>query len=138
MGRWKQLDKNLYSCYACDSTDTYIDKHGARHWKINRDIEGNPINMLCMLCFNRYINNPKWNPIHNRRNNKRRFYFLGKVIFHETNPRIGICSECGRTNCKTDLHHDEYDPNNPLSHTRELCSSCHRKETIRLARLQKR
>ena len=133
MVRWKQLDKNLYVCYACGSQDSYKDKVGATHWKINRATNGDPINMLCQRCHNRYVGNPKWNPIHNPKNNKRRYYFNGKVIYHEINPRKGVCDKCGKVGGKTDMHHERYDPNNPLAFTIELCSSCHRKRTIQLS-----
>jgi len=58
------------------------------------------------------------------------------------NPRTGICSKCGKSVQKgeikrTNIHHDQYDEQNPLAHTRELCPSCHRKEHIMLERSKK-
>ena len=49
-----------------------------------------------------------------------------KRIFLTENPRKGICSECGEAG-ETHIHHDQYDSDNPLAHTRELCKSCHTK-----------
>jgi len=43
------------------------------------------------------------------------------------NPRTGVCSECGRTNCKTDIHHIQYHDYDPLRDTIELCVGCHNK-----------
>ena len=49
-----------------------------------------------------------------------------KRIYVDGEPRNGTCSECGSSG-KTHIHHDRYDPDNPLEHTRELCKSCHTK-----------
>jgi len=63
---------------------------------------------------------------------KKRINFKGKLIGLEKEPRIGICSKCGKSVKKgeikrTNLHHLKYDPKNPLNHTIELCVGCHNK-----------
>ena len=57
--------------------------------------------------------------------NKRKIKFKGKSMILDHEPRIGICSNCGKEG-QTNLHHTKYDSNNPLKHTRELCVGCHR------------
>lgn len=64
--------------------------------------------------------------------NQKRVKFLGKNITLDRNPRLGICSECGRSVKsgeirRTGMHHDKYDPTDVLRHTRELCTACHLK-----------
>lgn len=54
----------------------------------------------------------------------RNMTFRGKTVSLDNNPRKGICSKCGHVG-KTDMHHDQYDINNPLAYTRELCRRCH-------------
>ena len=63
---------------------------------------------------------------------KNQFMFKGKSIYPDKNPRLNVCSECGKTypedlTRQTDIHHVIYDVNNPLSFTIELCQSCHMK-----------
>ena len=66
-----------------------------------------------------------------RENKSRRFEFLGKTLLAESNPRINVCSNCGRVVGdeikRTNIHHKLYDTQNPLAHTVELCVGCHRK-----------
>jgi len=59
----------------------------------------------------------------------KRIKFKDKRIFLETNPRIGVCSWC-RKKGRTNIHHLQYDENNPLAHTVEICPSCHIKEHL--------
>jgi hypothetical protein len=71
--------------------------------------------------------------------NSRSFTFLGKQVTLSDNPRTNICSKCGRNYPKdlkkqTHLHHLEYDKNNKLDNTIELCTGCH----LTLHRLQKK
>jgi hypothetical protein len=76
---------------------------------------------------------------------------LFKKIFLKENPRKGICQKCHRkvgddyVNCfcqiaivkETHIHHiGEYNPNDPLKDTIELCASCHRKEHWRLEQVK--
>jgi hypothetical protein len=49
-------------CIKCQSYETYIDKRGHERWC--HDEEGN---IICKKCYMKHINNPKWNPIHNKR-----------------------------------------------------------------------
>ena len=62
--------------------------------------------------------------------NLKRIMFLGKHIRFKENPRTNTCTECGRSypeelKQQTVMHHEKYDPRNPLAHTVELCHSCH-------------
>ena len=59
-----------------------------------------------------------------KEDNARRFTFKGKRIFVNTIPRKGICTKCGKKG-RTSLHHTEYDLNNPMAHTIEICQACH-------------
>ena len=81
-----------------------------------------------------------------------RLYGLRKILFRrkqfylEKPPRTGICSLCHRkigdhyidakgkdvTIERTHIHHDEYHDDDVLKDTRELCMSCHMKESWRL------
>lgn len=75
-----------------------------------------------------------------RKNNSDKIhaYTRTKVRFHDkqiptgTQFRKDECSECKRKIGideikRTNMHHERYDINNPLSHTVELCIRCHRK-----------
>lgn len=79
-------------------------------------------------------------------NNKSRMKYKGRYVYLDPKEvekkRTGYCSNCSNNihdgSCKqTQLHHpnNEYDDNDPLWNTVELCASCHRKETIRLAKM---
>lgn len=62
--------------------------------------------------------------------NDRRIIFHDKRIQLKENPRTNICSKCGKKypddlREQTIMHHEEYDPNNVLAHTVELCRGCH-------------
>lgn len=57
---------------------------------------------------------------------KKRVSIRGKRFYLPINPRIGICSTCGK-NGKTVLHHTSYDEERPLAYTIELCRACHSK-----------
>ena len=59
--------------------------------------------------------------------------FGGKQIRTNEVVRTGKCSKCLRRvedgEIKvTHMHHEQYDSNNPLAHTIELCVRCHNKE----------
>jgi hypothetical protein len=88
---------------------------------------------MCMNCYNKYISNPKHNPIHN----PKRIRFKDKRFLLKQQPRIGVCNTCraivnqvdaqlGALCKKTDMNHFAYDSENPLKHTLEQCTSCHR------------
>ncbi len=87
----------------------------SRKWKDNHSKE---VKML----------RDKWSDI----SNPKRIVFLGKRIRLPATPRTGECSCCNKRVTegeikRTNMHHFEYDERNPLSHTAELCVSCHRK-----------
>lgn len=73
----------------------------------------------------------------NPRYSKNRIQFKEKSILLKKNPRIGICSKCGKKGL-TQLHHEKYDKFNPLNHTIEVCPRCHTKETWRLGQIKGR
>ena len=117
-------------CYACGSDKTYVCKNGTHTWLLNEPTDL----MLCKTCYNEYIYRPK----QKARGDYHRFiHFKGKLLLLKSNPRKGICIECGKYGY-THLHHDEYDESNVLAHTRELCPSCHAKESWRLGQLVSR
>ena len=104
-------------CYACGATTSYIDKSGLMHWRFNYDATGRAIHVLCSRCNNRYIENPLRNPIAQHK----RITFGESRISLSHNPRTGFCSKCGRTDIQTHMHHEQYDLNDPVAHTVELC-----------------
>ena len=57
---------------------------------------------------------------------KMKIRFKDKRVNVGKNPRIGICSKCKKKGL-THMHHEKYDPNNPLKYTKELCPKCHTK-----------
>lgn len=62
--------------------------------------------------------------------NKQSLRFKEKTLHIGHNPRKGICSDCKRTITsgqiqRTNMHHEKYDPVNPLAFTVELCVKCH-------------
>lgn len=92
----------------------------AKKWKINH-----PEQVKLLQLKHSKINNPK--------SNRKKILFKGGQVWIGYNPRSGICSKCKRSVHKgeikkTNLHHTQYDENNPLAHTIELCVSCHIKE----------
>jgi len=91
----------------------------------------------CKECQNVYRR--KWRQDHPESREKDREYARRyrethhRILFKDArlqlaeDPRTGICFECGFKG-DTQIHHDVYDPSDPLAHTRELCKSCHTKE----------
>lgn len=132
----------LRVCKACgleartqDDLKLFVKQKMSRHGKENR----------CLKCRNEHIgkwrrNNPKYTETQ-RRSKERRITVRTesgkyKRITLPENPRTKICSGCGRgypedLQRQTSMHHDEYDLNHPLTHTRELCDSCHNKDRAR-------
>jgi len=61
---------------------------------------------------------------------KQRFNFLGFAVKLDYIPRIGVCNGASVVpfDCKlTALHHESYNPKDPLADTIELCPRCHGK-----------
>ena len=57
---------------------------------------------------------------------KKRIRFKDKHPRLDHNPRTGKCFKCEKEGM-THMHHLQYDENNPIAHTIELCPSCHTK-----------
>jgi hypothetical protein len=123
-------------CSACDSTTTYRRPNtGYQQWRFHNG------SRLCRKCYDKYVRDPIYNPIKNEKygpinskkwnpiNNPKKIRFMNKRIMLKENPRKGICLECGKTDCITDIHHIKYHPEDPLKDTVELCKSCHGKIT---------
>ncbi len=125
-GRYKKVFKH-YECLGCGTKRTYRDKTGRYQWRVNRDSTGKTLDVLCLWCWAKYIQNP----ITHAKHNKMRIHYKGRDICLSFNPRKGICSKCNKVG-KTQLHHEEYDDNDVLAHTVELCVSCHSKRSIEL------
>lgn len=71
----------------------------------------------------------------NKKVSDRTIIFKGKRILLEENPRKGVCEICKRSVAKgeikqTNMHHQYYDPKNPLAGTIELCVACHNEQRI--------
>jgi len=106
-------------CVDCDSVKTSLTETGFFKWYFLDKDKSKPI---CAKCYN-------------KRYNIRHIRFKDKRILLETNPRIGICSNCGQSIAKgeiekTDMHHTKYDPKNPEAYTLELCVRCHNRERM--------
>lgn len=129
-------------CSICDSTTIY--SHNRRkngNWYIDKETQL----YLCGKCYaykrrkipevaerrHNSLNKPSARE-HVREHDKRKLRFKGRQILVQSNPRIGVCSKCGKRNGldikRTHIHHIQYDENNPLAYTIELCTSCHAKE----------
>ena len=71
-------------------------------------------------------------------NPERLMTYKGQTIILDHNPRIGVCNLCraisGEVDAQRDkiydkrhaLHHEQYDNNDILAHTMEVCAACHR------------
>jgi len=75
----------------------------------------------------------RWNDF----TNVRKIKFKNQSILLKENPRIGVCNYCRKSIGngdieRTHMHHEQYDSENPLAHTIELCASCHALETKRV------
>jgi len=104
-------------CSDCNSVKTSLTKLGFPKWYFIKKDKSKPI---CAKCYDKLYN-------------IKHIRFKDKRLLLEANPRIGVCSNCGKSIAKgeikkTDMHHEKYDPKNPEAHTRELCVGCHNKE----------
>ena len=111
------------SCYACGATTSNKNKHGSEYWYRNFPHK----DFLCHHCYN-YILRKEYR----LKNQQSRIVFKGKRVYHALKIiRIGICNLCRAVvgfDCKrTNMHHEEYDNENVLKHTIEVCPSCHKK-----------
>jgi hypothetical protein len=80
---------------------------------------------ICHQCWREQYGK-KWELI----NNPKHVLFGKKWFCPSDNPRINICSKCGKKypeelKSQTHIHHESYDSHNPLDNTVELCHSCH-------------
>jgi hypothetical protein len=94
---------------------------------------------LCKRCASTYLKqwaSTKHGKIirdqNTRKQAPRKLRFKDKIIRVLTPPRKNVCELCGKKypeelKSQTHIHHEEYDPDNPLIHTKELCRSCHAK-----------
>jgi len=91
---------------------------------------------LCRQCANRQDRYDGIYGNHKRayanQRNKKRLRFKGIPVLLSENPRKNVCSKCGakypeQLKTQTCLHHERYDPNDPLAHIIELCHPCHTK-----------
>jgi len=126
-------------CVACDVVNSSNWHNHDGYW-------------YCNTCYMKYVRNPaKLYQEYNKDYKSRRLLFRDTRLILDRNPRKGVCSRCGKKNgeifintkgresiVQTHLHHTEYDPNDPLAHTVELCESCHLVESIRLGQVNVR
>src|SRR5262245_42437802 len=117
---WKYKDVP-HVCYACAATVT-------NRWCLNPPT----FLMLCARCYARIVQQPNWranNPEmikqHNRKYRPRVLSYKGKRVMLKVAPRTHKCSNCGKIGY-TQMHHLQYDDNDPLAYTVELCVICHR------------
>lgn len=110
-------------CKHCTSNTTYASKKTGYPVWYKSEGDG----WLCERCYGILIRNPKYGP--------RRMKFKDTIIHLSQNPRTGICHDCGRAT-ETDIHHyAEYDEQDPLKNTIELCPSCHCRESWKLGQM---
>jgi len=113
-------------CYNCGYDNTYVYKNGRSQWHKRNN------KLYCHRCYNRIFINPINNPKNHIINSPKRIGYKGKQVYIEFNPRIGVCNLCravAGVDCKTThMHHIEYNDDDPLKDTIELCASCHRKQ----------
>ena len=108
-------------CVKCGSNKTTLNKQGWAYWYKHED------GWYCNKCHCKHFTNRKWQKINTVRRKGKRLKFLGKLVELDHNPRTGFCSDCGEQG-HTNMHHfDEYDRENPLKDTIELCVGCHSK-----------
>lgn len=106
----------MNQCSKCETTQT-------EKWYFRKSPE-----ILCKKCYD-----SKRHSIYS----KKRFTYKGERIRTKDFPRTGICSVCGFEG-KTELHHEEYDDNNPISNTIEVCKSCHCRRAWELGQYDKK
>lgn len=146
----------MRKCIECNSDTSYIDKNGYVKWYRSKDKDG----FLCMKCYLILVSNPKHHPkkfmrtgiskmpgytkMHNDKNHPRRIQFKDRRLMLKENPRIGFCNLCKKfigdeyVNFRgeiakikiTHMHHMNYNEDNPLQDTIELCASCHAKVSL--------
>jgi hypothetical protein len=141
----------IRQCEACDSTITYIKKNGREQWNTH---DGH---RMCQKCWDKYVRGPVDTPISNKKylasimeSHRRSINFRKKPVYFKVQPRKGICELCGAKKgdrfisargrnsiVTTDIHHMEYHEDEPLRDTIELCDSCHLKETLTQARMNR-
>jgi len=130
------MGKNVYSqykdiphiCYACGSIRTNFNSKGKPNWFLNLDLDKNVVGMLCQSCYQSVIRVPALTA---KGYYKQYIRFKDEQIHVGKFVREGLCQHCGKTGY-THLHHEQYDIENILRHTIELCPSCHAKESWRL------
>lgn len=131
MGRHKLTDKRI--CFACGSSKTRIQKHGAVQWR--RPIDWFVPLWFCDTCRARYFHGPemhrKWDKIHHVRYGARAYKFGAKKTFIGWGlQRTGFCLKCSNNihdgSCKrTHMHHVYYLRICPWFGREELCVRCH-------------
>ena len=144
MGRPKLLVIRV--CELCGTDSSYKDyyykgeKLEGQHldWYSNY----NDYKTLCGKCWRRLRQREKrkdytretWKKIWQGYTNRTlRFKKTSKIYGHDI--KCGVCNYCRKVagiDCaRTERHHEQYDKDNPLAYTIELCTSCHVKETYR-------
>jgi hypothetical protein len=131
-------------CYVCNSNQTYMKNGIHPMWFTNKPTDL----FICAKCHKKYFWTRKIPQIKTKEaiklTNQKAIFYKQKHKRLPSNPRKGICSNCNKQigdeyiNSKgevarikyTNIHHLEYDDNNLLKDTVELCASCHGKETI--------
>jgi hypothetical protein len=124
----------------CGRTETYTGRW-KEHWHPYQD------GYLCKTHYSKLVGYKKrtaeQRKKYNDKYNIRKIKFIDRQIIVSKNPKSGFCSWCSNNiydgSCKvTNMHHVEYDKNNVLANTIEICASCHAYETTRLRMLKKR
>lgn len=136
-------------CAICNSNITRVSKNkptsvhpeGERYWKWYNTENGK----ICAKCYDRLYKSkfPEKAKLQNKKRNSNRLKYKEKYVRVKELVKTGECEWCPNNvydgSCKhTQLHHKEnkYNDEDFLDEVTELCPSCHRKETIRLAKLE--
>lgn len=123
--------ENKKVCLINPNHETYIKKNGKKDWYKYKD------GYICKKCYMKIFQHPKWNAV----NKSKMIIFKGKQRILKKTPRTGYCSWCpnnthNKTCKRTNIHHFEYDDNDLLKYTIEICASCHMKESMKLGQIK--
>lgn len=115
-------------CTNCGSNHTVITAPiNGRKFPHHRWYRDDKRGFWCNSCYHKITDDP----IKVKERNQRRMLFKNKIIHVSENPRTGVCSLCGKEG-RTSMHHIEYNDDDPLKHTIEICNSCHMKESMKI------
>jgi hypothetical protein len=130
-----------YRCYAC-GTDKSVAFEKSRNkyrasWVHNWDKSGNVICRTCYIAIfyipshRERFNELQLEYYHKKEKKNRRFWYKGRLMTADRSIKVGVCNLCRAVSpfdtVQTQMHHEEYDDDNPSANTLEVCNRCHGK-----------